>query len=129
MRRLAHVLIVLAIVAGVRACGSDEVETRLASGTRWMAHEMGLTYAAAVWNERVRPAIVNVTTRTTRQGLAAVSRGLERAGAGVAAVPRWIWSRMVGTAEAVVNAVRALFLSGPSSAPGPDDAPADAAAT
>lgn len=127
MRRLIHLVILVAIIVGLRAWGPDAAQDRLSAGLRWTAERTGLVAAGDLWREQVRPWLgssVRSAGETARQGLAT---GLDRVGD----IGSGGWRRAVGqvadTTAAAARAIRRVF-TGESPEAAPPQSPPPAAA-
>jgi hypothetical protein len=62
LRRLLHLVLLLAIMLGIRACGGMALtEDRLGNATRWMAEKVGLANTKDAFDATVRPPMAAAT--------------------------------------------------------------------
>ena len=73
MRRLLHVVLLLMIMLGIRACGGvARTEDRLGAATRWTAEKAGLANAKDNFDAKVRPPMA-AATRSLSDGIYATA--------------------------------------------------------
>lgn len=133
MRRVFHLVLLMLIVIGVRACGGvSEAEDALGAATGWTSEKTGLGHAKEVFDTTLRPRIVSVTKSAFDGLYKAVSLALEKGETGAGGVVVWIADRVDDAASAIANAVPSNAAPNRGSQPAPRGAdaqpPASAAA-
>ena len=80
MRRLVHLVLLIALVAAIRACGGlTVVGDRLTSTTRALGERTGVKTAQQKWKTGVEPQITGAARNAAKKGHQAVSDALDRA--------------------------------------------------
>ena len=122
MRRLVHLLLLVFIVIGVRACGgATETQDRLGFASRWMAQNTGLAGAGEAWDTSVRPRVEAMTksiSDATHQGLLPA---IARAGAAAHEMAVGIAGDVSNAAQGLWNAIRSVVT--PNQSPQPASKP------
>jgi len=109
LRRIIHLVILIVVVLGVRACGgATQAEDRLGETTRWMAEKTGLTVAKQSWDRTVRPRITAATRTTSDAVYAGVSHVLDNVEATASGMTTWIMAEATAATETVVNGMRSV---------------------
>jgi hypothetical protein len=110
IRRVVHIVLLVLIVMGVRACGgATQTEDRLNATTRWMAEKTGLTGAKEAWDATVWPPLVAVARTTSDVVYGAVYGALNAAEAAVDGVASWVADRITRLMDGLWNGVASLF--------------------
>jgi hypothetical protein len=79
MRRLAHLVLLISIIAAVRACGGLVVaEDRFSVHAQWIGDKTGVTALRQKWREDVAPRISGTGQRAWLRMEQAMSSALER---------------------------------------------------
>jgi hypothetical protein len=109
LRRIIHLVLLIVVVLGVRACGgATEAEDRLGATTRWMAEKTGLTVAKQSWDRTVRPRITAATRTTSDAVYAAVSRTLDNVEATGSSMTTWVKTEATAATATVVSGMRSV---------------------
>jgi hypothetical protein len=119
-RRLIHVVLLVLMIAAVRACGgATQAEDRLDVVTRWVAEKTGLGSVMATWDTTLRPPIAAVTTKMSNGIYDGLSRTLDVAEYTADTAVTWAADTARNAMAAVGNRMRATLT------PGRKDEPAD----
>jgi hypothetical protein len=99
MRRVAHLLILVSVIAVVRACGGLAIaEDRIAANTRWIADKTGVTALRERWRDSMAPRITSTRRNAWLRVQQATSSALERLESGA--------TRVRDTVDSGVGSVR-----------------------
>ena len=91
MRRLLHVVLLLVIMLGIRACGGMAVtEDRLGAATRWAADKVGLGRTKDAFDATVRPPMAAATRSMSDSIYATTSRTMDSVEAAAGSFTGWI---------------------------------------
>ena len=136
MRRLVHLLVIVAVIVSVRACGGlTAVEDRAAATSRRAAERTGMTILRDRWRDDIWPAIAGRTRAASLRGQQAATAVLERLASGTGSTRESIESAAGRAASAVGGAFTgssddgggaggaAAAPAGGNDAPGPAEAP------
>ncbi len=93
MRYIFHLLIVIAVVVGFQVWGADGVESRLTTGTHWVASKTGLSGAWEWWRDGVYPPLKDTSRTTSERTYYGLMRALDRAQQVTVDVPDWLRRR------------------------------------
>lgn len=109
-RRVIHVVLVVLMIAGVRACGgATQAEDRLGVASRWMAQKTGLEGAKDAWDTTVRPPIAAVTTKLSTAIYGAVVTFMDAAEAVVDGTTNWVADSTSRLMAAVEGSIRSTL--------------------
>jgi hypothetical protein len=91
LRRLLHLVLLLAIMLGIRACGGMAVtEDRLGATTRWMAEKVGLANTKDAFDARVRPPMAAATRSMSDAIYATTARTMDGVELAAGSFTGWI---------------------------------------
>ena len=91
MRRLLHLVLLVAIMLGIRACGGMAVtEDRLSAATRWAAEKVGLANTKDAFDATVRPPMASATRSMSDALYATTSRTMDSVEAAAGSFGGWI---------------------------------------
>jgi hypothetical protein len=127
-RRLIHIVILIGVVIGVRACGGTvSAEDQLGAGTQWFAERTGLAAAKERWDKSIRPPIAAMTNAASDSLYRGVARTLDNAEAVADRGAAWVADTMSKAVDAVASALRALLIpSAEPTSPQPNSPPRQA---
>ena len=118
VRRLIHVVVLISVIIGVRACGgTTSAEEKLGAGTQWFAEKTGLAAAKARWDKSIRPPIAAITGSASQALYGSLSRSLEQASSATDQTAALIRDGSGKAVDAVVNSIRRAFGAGAAPAP------------
>ena len=84
MRRLVHLVLLISLIAVVRACGGLVVaEDRISAHTQWIGEKTGVTTLRRKWQEDISPPINAAGRRAWVSMEQATLRALERLASGL----------------------------------------------
>jgi hypothetical protein len=127
VRRVVHVLVLIGLIVGVRACGgAASAEDRLGAGTQWFAEKTGLAAAKARWDKSIRPPIAAMTSSASQSLYGGLSRSLEQMSSVTDQSAAWVRDSAGRVIDAAVNGVRAMFVPGADSPQQSPDPPREA---
>ena len=87
MRRVVHLLLLISVIAGVRACGGLAIaEDRLSAQAQWIGDKTGVTALRRKWREDVAPRISRAGQNTWLRMQQAMATALERLASGAVSV-------------------------------------------
>jgi hypothetical protein len=105
MRRLVHLLAIVAVIVSVRACGGlTAVEDRMSASSRWAAERTGMTTVRDRWRDNVSPAIAGRTRAASLRLQQTTTAVLERLASGTGSVRDSIGSAAGRAASAIGGA-------------------------
>ena len=106
VRRLVHVLILLSVIAGVRACGGLTVaEDRMTANSRWIAERTGVIALRDKWRDGAAPRITGAKQNAWRRVQQATATALERLGSRTTTISETIDSGAAKAAETIKDTV------------------------
>jgi hypothetical protein len=115
-RRLVHVVILLSVIVGIRACGGvASVEDQFGAGTQWVSEHIGLATAKEWWDKSIRPPVGGMTRAGSDSLYSGVSRILDRAEEIRNQGTTWL----AITANRAADAIAGMFRGGSSPASEP----------
>jgi len=83
MRRVVHLLLLISVIAGVRACGGlVTAEDRVSAHAQWIGDKTGVSTLRRKWREDVAPRISGAGQRAWLRVEQATSTALERLASG-----------------------------------------------
>ena len=113
LRRAIHVVILIAVIAGIRAYGgAASAEDRLGAATQWFAEKTGMAAVKERWDRSIRPPIAAITNRASESLYQSLARSLESASAATDSGASWISDTASKAIDGAASAVRAVFFPG-----------------
>ena len=87
MRRLVHLVLLISVIAGVRACGGLAIaEDRMSAQAQWIGDKTGVTTLRRKWREDVAPRFSRAGQNAWLRMNQAMSTALERLASGAVSV-------------------------------------------
>lgn len=91
MRRLLHIVLLLAIMLGIRACGGMAItEDRLSAATRWAAEKVGMANKKDAFDAAVRPPLAAATRSMSDSLYSTTARTMDSMEAAAGSFSGWI---------------------------------------
>lgn len=124
-RRYAHIVLVVLMIIGIRACGgATQAEDRLSSVTRWTAERAGLAGVKNTLDTQVKPRMAQASGSMSSKIYAASSQMMNNVETAVNGTAGWAWEQVRNAENAVEMRIRST-LSPNAQTPGPDTVPPD----
>jgi hypothetical protein len=113
VRRLIHVVVLISLIVGVRACGgAASAEDRLGAGTQWFTEKTGLAAVKARWDKSIRPPLAAMTGSASTALYGAVARSLDQASSITDQTAAWTRDTAGKAVDAVASGIRRIFMPG-----------------
>ncbi|HEU5257538.1 MAG TPA: hypothetical protein VFU28_16205 [Vicinamibacterales bacterium] len=110
LRRFAHVVLLIVLIVGIRACGgATQAEDRLSFATRWAADRAGLKGAKDTIDSSVKPRMASATQSMTYSIFAATNRLMDGAESAASGMATWVGEQTRAAETAVATQIRSIL--------------------